>query len=154
MSNKTMFAISAFVIIASAWFVLEQKPVIQQPATDKAVLISQCRTALERCDADAFLKLVYTTDSPESQDLSNHRMMFEDDCHKPIADITIKPLGVGDVTSYELKGVRYRPTLPPRGKLEITFASEPNSAVHGETTSYLVGQGKGRWWILTSEPAR
>lgn len=154
MSNKTMFVVSVCVVLASAWFVWEQKTSTIRPVADKAVFITECRAAFEHCDADAFLKLIYTTDAPESKDLSAQRQIFETDCHKPIAEIKIEPLGAKDVTTYELKGVTYRPTLPPVGKLEIVFASKPNAAVHGETTSFLVGRTKDRWWILTAEPTR
>jgi|GEM_PF-2367917 len=115
-------------------------------------LIDAVRAALADCDADAFAALVYTTDAPESQDLSAHRGMLKEDCGKTVASIKIEPLAADDPTSYEMRGVRYRPTLPPAGKLVIRFSDETDSAVRGETTSFLVGQRDGHWWVLTSEP--
>lgn len=124
------------------------------PDDHGASLIAVCREALDRCDADAFLALIYTGNAPEAQDLATNRKVFEMDCGRPIDSIAIEPLESTDSTSYELRGVRYRPTRPPEGKLVIRFASAPDAAVHDETTSMLVGRAQGRWRILTAEPDR
>ncbi len=124
------------------------------PDDHGASLIAACREAMDHCDADAFLALIYTGDSTDAQDLSAHRQMFEADCHKQIQSITIEPLDSTDVTSYEMQGVRYRPTRPPAGKLVIHFASKSGDAVHDEITTFLAGRAQGQWRILTAEPDR
>ncbi len=124
------------------------------PDDHGASLIAACREALEHCDADAFLALIFTGASKEAQDLSMHRTVFEMDCGKPIQSITIESLESTDATTYEVRGVHYRPTRPPEGKLVIRFASDPGAAVHDETTTLLVGRAQGHWRILTAEPDR
>lgn len=125
-----------------------------EPDDHGASLVAACRKALDVCDADAFLALIYTGDTPEGRDLSAHREMFEADCGRPVESVTIDPLASTDVTSYEMNGVHFRPTRPPAGKLVIRFASEPGAAVHDEVTTFLVGRSAGHWHILTAEPDR
>lgn len=158
MSGKSMFIISLCAIVGTVLVVAglfeDGESRVAAPDDHGASLIAACRKAFEDRDADAFLKLVYTTESPESKDLSSHRQLFLLDYMKPIDSIRIDPLPADEVTSYVRHGVRYRPTLPPAGKMVIAFADDPDSKVRDETTSFLVGQKDGRWWILTAEPDR
>jgi len=125
-----------------------------RPDDHGASLVAACRKALDHCDVDAFLALIYTGETPEGRDLSAHRKMFEADCRRPIESVTIEPLKPKDVTSYEMHGVHYRPTRPPAGKLVIRFASNSEAAVHDELTTFLAGRSERHWHILTAEPDR
>jgi len=136
------------------WMAWSGQQETSRPDDHGASLIAACREAIDTCDTDSFLALIYTGDSQEAQDLSAHRKMLEAECRRPIQSITIEPLKPTDITSYEMKGVHYRPTLPPAGNLVIRFASEPGAAVHDEETTFLVGRTEGHWWILTAEPDR
>jgi len=136
------------------WMALAGPRDAPRPDDGGAGLIAACRRALDQCDTDAFCNLIYTGETPEGRDLSAHREIFESDCGRPLESVTIEPLETTDVTSYDIKGVHYRPTLPPTGKLVIRYASDSGAAVHGEVTTFLVGRSDGLWRILTAEPDR
>jgi hypothetical protein len=57
-------------------------------------------------------------------------------------------------TSYEISGVTFVTTLPVSKKLKISYSEEGQGAAHVSTTTYLLGEKKGAYRIVSTMPKK
>lgn len=69
-----------------------------------------------------------------------------------IIDIRLVRLAPGDTLTYRQDGVRYIPTLPPVGKLEIELKPRPDKHLTQQSLSFMVGAREGRFYLVVAEP--
>jgi len=116
-----------------------------------AELIARFRHAHDARSIDEIRQLVYWGRTSD-----DNRRAFEHtasaDFGKTIASAAVEPVGRGETFEYAQGGITFKPTLPPTGKLTVAFA--PTATANKDSTTYLVGQSGGSYWLLTAEASR
>ena len=83
---------------------------------------------------------------------SLHRDVFwraaSDDFGRPVDSAWVGDLDPSENLEYEMGGVVYQPSLPPKGRLHLHFSD----AAMGNQTSYLVGVDNGLWLVTLASP--
>jgi hypothetical protein len=70
-----------------------------------------------------------------------------------VARVSAEPLGEGAVSEYVMEGVRYRPNVPPAGRLDVRFAAAGQpGAVRTDETSFLAGREDEGYCIAQAAP--
>ena len=103
--------------------------------------------ASEEGDSAGLRELVYW----EGVD-SIHRDIFwraaSDDFGRPVDSASVGDLDPTQELEYEMRGVVYRPSLSPEGRLNLHFGD----AAMVRKTSYLVGVDDGTWLVTLASP--
>ena len=113
-------------------------------------LIDAYKKAHAAKDIDAMMKLVYWGQTA-NDDHSMERNLFIVDFDSEITSVTIEPLKADALLEYTRDGVTWRPTLPPIGRLTITFkVGESGNA----GSSVLVAEKDGSHHVVFAAPSR
>ncbi len=100
----------------------------------------------EHGDREGFLGL-YFLEGVLERDVALIRLAIENEIHLPIAQISFEDLGAEDQIDFQYQGQQYSPTLPPKLKMVVRYASEDHL-----TISYLIGFREGAYYLITARP--
>ena len=133
--------------------IVSSAPSVAASQAGAAQLIRNFRVAHERHDAAAIEKLFYWGNSDSVTRNSTDRAIRAD-FGMSVKTLAIEPLAQHEMLSYKMKGVTYRPSLPPIGHLKVTFRPPANGLVTSQATTYLVGVHNGVYMLVTAVPDR
>jgi len=109
--------------------------------------------AIKKKDLKSAYALVYwKTVDKHSEDLA--RNSIKSDMESLVSSVKVVPFKHNEKLQYSIKGVVYRPTLPPVGRLFITYTPNSASETRITSTSYLVGKSGGSYWITLASAVK
>lgn len=119
-------------------------------------LAQRVAAAHAKHDTAALVRLVYWGRA-DTLLRRHYRAALGDDLAHTLSGTAIKPLDPSEKLEYTVGEQAYVPTLTPIGRLEVKFAPFTRSdgaKVSALSSSYLVGEKGGRFYLLTAEPKR
>jgi hypothetical protein len=131
--------------------------VMAGPAVARPSSLAALATAVERAYGEDDLAIMRALVCWQDVD-ARTRAAFEKavmaDREFTVAHVEAEPLGDGAVSEYVLAGVRYRPNVPPVGRLDVRFAAAgQDGAVRTDETSFLAGRTDDGYCIALAAPA-
>lgn len=115
-------------------------------------LADEYRRAHAARDVDAVVAL--THQPPGGTSLDTVREMAAVDVQQPVASVTLEPLAADERLEYTIRGVTYRPSARPVGRMRVKLArpARLGDGFTTDSTSYLVGLVDGRYRLLGDAP--
>jgi hypothetical protein len=113
-------------------------------------LIAQFKQAHQTRAIASILGLVYWSTAGREMHQTMERSIAAD-FGRVIERITFQPLAT-ETLEYTRRGVTYRPTLRPIGRLQVEFRPQPGKGPEVRSSSYLVGVKDGIYFLLTAAP--
>jgi hypothetical protein len=118
------------------------------PSTNDLAMLYQ--RYFEAKDETKLQGLVYWTGVQEADRQGFIRSVRFDLGHR-LKSVEFVPLNRGEKLEYSKRGVVFRPSLPPVGRLMATY--EGSGTTRRFSTSYLVGVKDGHYYITLASPA-
>lgn len=132
------------ILLLFAGCALDRTGLAEEPARER--LRQAFIEATAAPDASGLMALFHL-EGVEERDRRLLRIGLEREVGLPIESIRFEAVSPGDTIDYEFQGKRYGPTLEPRFRMEVGYATED-----GFTSSFLVGMNAGEARLITAAP--